>query len=67
MPNATVEASGHGSDSAAPFDQAETIGAQPSACTATSRGIRSAAIQPSARSSFSAFQIPISPTPPPVG
>ena len=66
MPNATVLGSGHGSLAAAPAWKARTIGAQPADCTATSRG-RSPDTQPSSRSSRSALQMPMMPTPPPVG
>ena len=68
MPKATVRESGQNVDSAAPRDQASTIGAHPLACTATRRGSgRAGSIQPSARYSSKALCNPISPTPPPVG
>lgn len=50
IPNATVRASGNGSLTAAPASNARTIGAHPSACTATSRG-NSPVTQPNSRSS----------------
>ena len=49
-----------------PASNARTIGAQPSACTATIRG-RLRADQPTASNSSNAFHMPIRPVPPPVG
>jgi hypothetical protein len=46
--------------------EGRTIGAQPSACTATMRG-RFEPMKPSASSSANAFHMPIRPVPPPVG
>jgi len=54
IPNATVFASGHGSLALAPAWKARTIGAQPAAWTATSRG-RRPDTQPSSSSSRTAL------------
>ena len=53
-PKATVFASGHSLASRAPPEKAATIGAQPAAWTATSRG-KAPSIQASSRSSRSAL------------
>ena len=66
IPNATVRASTHGSDSLAPDSNARTIGAHPVDWTQTKRG-SGPLTQPSSRASVSALWIPIIPTPPPVG
>ena len=66
MPNAIVDAFSQARDSVARSSQARTIGAQPVAWTATSRGIV-APSQPMAWHSSRALKMPMSPTPPPVG
>ena len=66
IPAATVCAPSHRGACSSPASNARTIGAQPSAWTATMRG-RGPSSQPTALSSANAFHIPMSPVPPPVG
>ena len=66
MPDAMVCAFSKRGACSSPFSQARTIGAQPSACTATMRG-RFEPMKPIASSSANAFHMPIRPVPPPVG
>jgi hypothetical protein len=64
-PAANVRAPSHGAAFGAPEANASTIGAHPSACTATMRGRFPPSMRPSCSISSNAFHIPTRPVPPP--